>query len=177
MLSPSTSYAGDYIWQGDDRSGCERILTDAKISKDEWQMGVTKAFIKNPETVRLVISFGFPSLAPCRVSVLVSVLVLEAKLTHSSSTSKASATDTGTPWPLGSNAPGAPTSDGNTRPPRVSSDSGAHRKKRSCMRVSGTMGMKSWRGGKSGGGLVCWGCASFMAIIWMWGGIVRLGGC
>ncbi|CAD6573520.1 MAG: class II myosin, partial [Tremellales sp. Tagirdzhanova-0007] len=51
LLSPATSYAGDYIWQGDDRSGCERILTDAKISKDEWQMGVTKAFIKNPETL------------------------------------------------------------------------------------------------------------------------------
>lgn len=50
-MSPSTSYAGDYIWQGDDRSGCERILTDAKISRDEWQMGVTKAFIKNPETL------------------------------------------------------------------------------------------------------------------------------
>lgn len=62
-MSPSTSYAGDYIWTGDDRSGCERILTDAKISKDEWQMGVTKAFIKNPETVsasasRSVILFG-----------------------------------------------------------------------------------------------------------------------
>ncbi|WWC89069.1 myosin-1 [Kwoniella dendrophila CBS 6074] len=51
LLSPATSYAGDYIWDGDDRSGCERILTDAKISKDEWQMGVTKAFIKNPETL------------------------------------------------------------------------------------------------------------------------------
>jgi myosin-1 len=51
LLSPATSYAGDYIWQGDDRSGCERILSDAKISKDEWQMGVTKAFIKNPETL------------------------------------------------------------------------------------------------------------------------------
>lgn len=51
LLSPSTSYAGDYIWEGDARSGCERILTDARIAKDEWQMGVTKAFIKNPETV------------------------------------------------------------------------------------------------------------------------------
>ncbi|WOO80631.1 Myosin-1 [Vanrija pseudolonga] len=51
LLSPSTSYAGDYIWDGDARSGCERILTDAKIAKDEWQMGVTKAFIKNPETL------------------------------------------------------------------------------------------------------------------------------
>lgn len=51
LLSPSTSYAGDYIWDGDAKSGCERILSDARISKDEWQMGVTKAFIKNPETL------------------------------------------------------------------------------------------------------------------------------
>ncbi|WVO18360.1 myosin-1 [Cryptococcus depauperatus] len=51
LLSPATSYAGNYIWTGDDRSGCERILTDAKIKKEEWQMGVTKAFIKNPETL------------------------------------------------------------------------------------------------------------------------------
>lgn len=52
LLSPNTSYAGDYTWQGDSRSGCEKILTDTGIAKDEWQMGVTKAFIKNPETVR-----------------------------------------------------------------------------------------------------------------------------
>ncbi|CCA76954.1 related to myosin I, partial [Serendipita indica DSM 11827] len=50
LLSPATSYAGDYIWQGDARSGCERILKDTGIAKEEWQMGVTKAFIKNPET-------------------------------------------------------------------------------------------------------------------------------
>lgn len=52
LLSPSTSYAGDYIWQGDTKSGCEQILKDTGIARDEWQMGVTKAFIKNPETVR-----------------------------------------------------------------------------------------------------------------------------
>ncbi|KAH9947125.1 P-loop containing nucleoside triphosphate hydrolase protein [Amylocystis lapponica] len=51
LLSPSTSYAGEYTWQGDAKSGCERILTDTGIAKDEWQMGVTKAFIKNPETL------------------------------------------------------------------------------------------------------------------------------
>ncbi|KAH8120054.1 P-loop containing nucleoside triphosphate hydrolase protein [Phellopilus nigrolimitatus] len=51
LLSPATSYAGDYIWQGDTRSGCERILNDTGIAKDEWQMGVSKAFIKNPETL------------------------------------------------------------------------------------------------------------------------------
>ncbi|KIJ53790.1 hypothetical protein M422DRAFT_202039 [Sphaerobolus stellatus SS14] len=51
LLSPATSYAGEYIWQGDAKSGCERILRDTGIAKEEWQMGVTKAFIKNPETL------------------------------------------------------------------------------------------------------------------------------
>lgn len=52
LLSPATSYAGEYTWQGDSRTACERILKDTGIAKEEWQMGVTKAFIKNPETVR-----------------------------------------------------------------------------------------------------------------------------
>ncbi|KAH7886055.1 P-loop containing nucleoside triphosphate hydrolase protein [Phlebopus sp. FC_14] len=51
LLSPSTSYAGEYTWHGDARSGCQQILKDTGIAKDEWQMGVTKAFIKNPETL------------------------------------------------------------------------------------------------------------------------------
>ncbi|KAG2022879.1 microfilament motor [Coprinopsis cinerea AmutBmut pab1-1] len=51
LLSPKTSYAGEYIWTGDAKSGCEQILKDTGIAKDEWQMGVTKAFIKNPETL------------------------------------------------------------------------------------------------------------------------------
>ncbi|KAG5647725.1 class II myosin [Asterophora parasitica] len=51
LLSPKTSYAGEYTWQGDTKSGCEQILKDCGIAKDEWQMGVTKAFIKNPETL------------------------------------------------------------------------------------------------------------------------------
>lgn len=51
LLSPATSYAGEYTWQGDAKSGCVQILKDTGISKDEWQMGVTKAFIKNPETL------------------------------------------------------------------------------------------------------------------------------
>ncbi|KAI9462418.1 P-loop containing nucleoside triphosphate hydrolase protein [Lactarius psammicola] len=51
LLSSNTSYAGEYTWNGDARSGCERILTDTGIAKEEWQMGVTKAFIKNPETL------------------------------------------------------------------------------------------------------------------------------
>lgn len=51
LLSPNTSYAGEYTWSGDPKSGCEQILKDTGIAKDEWQMGVTKAFIKNPETL------------------------------------------------------------------------------------------------------------------------------
>ncbi|KII94264.1 hypothetical protein PLICRDRAFT_421752 [Plicaturopsis crispa FD-325 SS-3] len=51
LLSPATSYAGEYTWQGDPKSGCQQILKDTGIAKDEWQMGVTKAFIKNPETL------------------------------------------------------------------------------------------------------------------------------
>jgi myosin-1 len=51
LLSPNTSYAGEYTWNGDPKSGCQQILKDTGISKDEWQTGVTKAFIKNPETL------------------------------------------------------------------------------------------------------------------------------
>lgn len=51
LLSPKTSYAGDYTWTGDARSGTLQILKDTSIPKEEWQMGVTKAFIKTPETL------------------------------------------------------------------------------------------------------------------------------
>ncbi|KAI8451831.1 P-loop containing nucleoside triphosphate hydrolase protein, partial [Phakopsora pachyrhizi] len=51
LLSPATSYAGEYIWSGDSRSGCKKILKDVGIACEEWQMGTTKAFIKNPETL------------------------------------------------------------------------------------------------------------------------------
>jgi len=51
LLSPNTSYAGDYTWQGDAKSGCQQILKDVGIAREEWQMGTTKAFIKTPETL------------------------------------------------------------------------------------------------------------------------------
>ncbi|KAK7205835.1 P-loop containing nucleoside triphosphate hydrolase protein [Myxozyma melibiosi] len=51
LLSPKTSYAGDYIWQGDAHSACLQILKDASIPQEEYQMGTTKAFIKTPETL------------------------------------------------------------------------------------------------------------------------------
>ena len=51
LLSPKTSYAGEYTWQGDALSGTKQILKDTSIPIEEYQMGVTKAFIKTPETL------------------------------------------------------------------------------------------------------------------------------
>jgi myosin-1 len=51
LLSPKTSYAGSYTWTGDTLSGAKQILKDTGIPADEYQMGVTKAFIKTPETL------------------------------------------------------------------------------------------------------------------------------
>ncbi|PGH26760.1 myosin-1 [Polytolypa hystricis UAMH7299] len=51
LLSPKTSYAGDYTWTGDSESGAQQILKDTSIPTEEYQMGVTKAFIKTPETL------------------------------------------------------------------------------------------------------------------------------
>ncbi|PQE20194.1 putative Myosin-1 protein [Rutstroemia sp. NJR-2017a BBW] len=51
LLSPQTSYAGDYTWTGDAKSGAKQILKDTSIPAEEYQMGVTKAFIKAPETL------------------------------------------------------------------------------------------------------------------------------
>ena len=51
LLSPKTSYAGDYTWTGDYLSGTKQILKDTSIPVEEYQMGTTKAFIKTPETL------------------------------------------------------------------------------------------------------------------------------
>jgi myosin-1 len=51
LLSPKTSYAGDYIWQGDTKEACKQILKDTNIPTSEYQMGVSKVFIKTPETL------------------------------------------------------------------------------------------------------------------------------
>lgn len=51
LLSKHTSYAGDYTWTGDAESGARQILKDTGIPPEEYQMGVTKAFIKTPETL------------------------------------------------------------------------------------------------------------------------------
>ena len=51
LLSPATSYAGEYTWQGSYEAAVKQILKDTSIPSEEWQMGVTKAFIKSPETL------------------------------------------------------------------------------------------------------------------------------
>jgi len=51
LLSPKTSYAGDYTWTGDYLSGTRQILKDTSIPIEEFQMGKTKVFIKTPETL------------------------------------------------------------------------------------------------------------------------------
>lgn len=51
LLSPKTSYAGDYIWKGDSHTATLEIFKDTGIPSSEYQMGVTKAFIKTPETL------------------------------------------------------------------------------------------------------------------------------
>ncbi|GMM38949.1 myosin 5 [Saccharomycopsis crataegensis] len=51
LLSPKCSYAGDYIWEGEAQGACVQILKDSAIPTSEYQLGVTKIFIKSPETL------------------------------------------------------------------------------------------------------------------------------
>lgn len=51
LLSPKLCYAGEYIWKGDVLSGTKEIFKATSIPPEEYQMGVTKAFIKTPETL------------------------------------------------------------------------------------------------------------------------------
>ncbi|KAJ2898084.1 hypothetical protein MKZ38_004196 [Zalerion maritima] len=51
LLSPATSYAGEYTWQGSYEAAVKQILKDTSIPQEEWQMGRTKAFVKSPETL------------------------------------------------------------------------------------------------------------------------------
>lgn len=51
LLSPSLSYAGDYVWEGDIIQATKLILKDALVPTKEYQLGVTSIFIKTPETL------------------------------------------------------------------------------------------------------------------------------
>ncbi|KAJ4173308.1 class II myosin [Fusarium falciforme] len=39
LLSPATSYAGEYTWDGTTEAAVKQILKDTSIPKEEWQMG------------------------------------------------------------------------------------------------------------------------------------------
>lgn len=69
LLSPNTSYAGEYTWTGSAKAACMQILKDTGISTDQWQMGVTKAFIKNPETVRCLVQASLSRLTYISIAV------------------------------------------------------------------------------------------------------------
>ncbi|VEU19363.1 DEKNAAC100870 [Brettanomyces naardenensis] len=51
LLSSQTSYAGDYIYQGDAKTATAIILREVGFPQTEWQLGVSKVFIKKPETL------------------------------------------------------------------------------------------------------------------------------
>ncbi|KAL9617144.1 MAG: hypothetical protein Q9160_008041 [Pyrenula sp. 1 TL-2023] len=51
LLSPRLSYAGEYTYTGDVKTASKIIFQDTSIPAEEYQMGVTKAFIKTPETL------------------------------------------------------------------------------------------------------------------------------
>lgn len=51
LLSSLTGYAGDYIWEGDIRDATLEIMKAAGVPQSEFQLGVSKVFIKTPETL------------------------------------------------------------------------------------------------------------------------------
>ncbi|KAL9020585.1 MAG: hypothetical protein Q9185_002171 [Variospora sp. 1 TL-2023] len=51
LLSPKISYAGEYTGTHDNLADTKQIFKDTSIPTDEYQLGVTKAFIKTPESL------------------------------------------------------------------------------------------------------------------------------
>lgn len=51
LLSPRLSYAGEYTYTGPVGQAVKIIFEDTSIPKEEFQIGVTKAFVKSPETL------------------------------------------------------------------------------------------------------------------------------
>lgn len=152
LLSPSTSYAGEYTWAGDAKSGCEKILTDTGIAKDEWQMGMTKAFIKNPETVS--------------VRVRHSIALFSSSLC-SCSPSRRCEIDIGTTWPPGFNVRGGTICDTGKNALGVFNGSGRTTRKASSTPRFGIMATRSWLVGKSADDLVCSAIVGSWVTIWM----------
>lgn len=38
-------------WKGDPKAGIKHLMTTVNMDADQWQLGKTKVFIKNPESV------------------------------------------------------------------------------------------------------------------------------
>lgn len=51
LLSSATGYAGDYIWQGHIKDAAIEIMRASGTPQSEFQLGVSKVFIKTPETL------------------------------------------------------------------------------------------------------------------------------
>lgn len=51
LLSPKISYAGEYTGNHNNLADTKQIFKDTSIPMDEYQLGVTKAFIKTPESL------------------------------------------------------------------------------------------------------------------------------
>jgi hypothetical protein len=149
LLSPKTSYAGEYIWDGDAKSGCQQILKDTGISKDEWQMGVTKAFIKNPETVCLCLC--------------ASTTVHDSSIPCSFLHWKQCVIGTGIIWQREFSVPGAITCDTSTSVPGVSSGSGKIIRKHLRTPRFATMVIRFLLAEKSDDASAC----SVIAVLWV----------
>ncbi len=150
LLSPNTSYAGEYTWTGDAKSACMQILKDTGIPKDQWQMGVTKAFIKNPETV---------GVHPGHLQFFNSHISISSLLW------KPCEIDIGTTWLAAFNVLGRTTCDTKTSVPVVFKGSGGIIKKVLLMRKSVTTATNCWLNERNGGGLVFLGIGDSWVII------------
>lgn len=160
LLSPATSYAGDYTWTGDAKSGIARILKDTGIASEEWQMGVTKAFIKNPETVS------------CTASIISFNCLTES--IDSSSPWRPCAISIGTTWLHEYNVPIVIICDTRMNVLDAYSDFGRTIKKVLNTRNFGTTVIKFSAVGRSVDGLVCLVIVASWEIIWISTEIVLL---
>lgn len=39
-------------WRGDPKQGIQHLMNTVNMDNDQWQLGKTKVFVKNPESVR-----------------------------------------------------------------------------------------------------------------------------
>lgn len=51
LLSPQTCYAGEYIFQGETQQAIRIILNAANVPAEEFKIGISKIFIKSPQTI------------------------------------------------------------------------------------------------------------------------------